>query len=143
MPPNQFAHATSRTPLMLRIASAWLVGIVKMSDVDRIVTTRVDELASAAAWKPSRTARRAVNRKTAIATLITVSTVRRLLRRAPLKIRPRNFIGALSHLRLLDQRALLEVQNPRGTLGGVRIVRHHDDRLLEFRIEPLNQRQHL
>ena len=43
---------------------------------------RVDELASAPALKPSSTARSDANRNTAIATLSTVSAVRRLLRRA-------------------------------------------------------------
>ena len=43
---------------------------------------RVDELASAPALKPSSTARSDANRNTAIATLKTVSSVRRLLRRA-------------------------------------------------------------
>ena len=31
----------------------------------------------------------------------------------------------------------------RGALGGVRVVRHHDDRLLELLVQPLQQRQHL
>ena len=31
----------------------------------------------------------------------------------------------------------------RRALGRVRIVRHHDDRLLEFLVQPLQQRQHL
>src|SRR6266446_223658 len=109
MPPNQFAHVTSCTPATVLIASTWLVGMLKIIDVERIVITRVDELASVAALKPSSTARSDANRKTAIATLSTVRTVRRLLRRA---------------------------------LGGVRIVGHHDDRLLEFLIEPLQQGQH-
>jgi len=39
------------------ISSAWLVGIENISDVDRSVTMRVDELASAPALNPSSTAR--------------------------------------------------------------------------------------
>ena len=35
------------------------------------------------------------------------------------------------------------MQHVRGALGGVRIVRHHDDGLLEFGVQPLQQRQHL
>ena len=57
-----------------------------MSDVERIVTIRVDELPAAPALKPSSTARSEANRKTAIATLSTVSAVRRLLRRALFRI---------------------------------------------------------
>src|SRR5213593_619428 len=92
MPPNQFAHVTSCTPGMPRMTSAWLVGMLKIIDVERIVTTRVDELASATASKPSRTARSDANRKTAIATLRIVSAVRRLLRRALLRTSRANFI---------------------------------------------------
>src|SRR5438874_1699605 len=95
MPPNQFAQVRSCTPGVLLIASAWLVGIEKMSDVDRIVTMRVEELASVPALKPSSTARSAANRNTAIATLRMVSAVRRLLRRALFNTRPRNFIAVL------------------------------------------------
>src|SRR3989440_4979861 len=92
MPPNQFAHVTSCTPGMPRMTSAWLVGMLKIIDVERIVTTRVDELASATALKPSSTARSDANRKTAIATLRIVSAVRRLLRRALLRTSRANFI---------------------------------------------------
>jgi hypothetical protein len=74
------------------IASAWLIGIAKKSEVDRWVTMRVDELDSAPALKPSMTERSDANRNTAIATLSTVSAVRRLLRRALLTTRERNFI---------------------------------------------------
>src|SRR5579864_5106357 len=92
MPPNQLAHDRSRTPGMLRIVSAWLVGMLKIIDVDRSVMIRVDELALAAALKPSSTARRDAKRNTASATLTIVRTVRRLLRRALFRIRPRYFM---------------------------------------------------
>ena len=71
----------------------WLDGIEKMSDVERIVTIRVDELASAPALKPSSMARSEANRNTAIATLNTVSAVRRLLRRALFRIKPISFMN--------------------------------------------------
>src|ERR1041384_3931968 len=92
MPPNQFAHVRSCTPGIDRIASAWLIGIEKISDVDRIVTTRVDELAAGGAWNASSTARSDANRNTAIATLRIVSAVRRLLRRALFSTRFRYFM---------------------------------------------------
>src|SRR5205809_5445610 len=92
MPPNQLAQVMSWTPGVDLIASAWLVGIEKMSDVDRIVTIRVDELASAPALKPSSTARSEAKRNTAMATLITVNSVRRLLRFALFRTRLMNFI---------------------------------------------------
>src|SRR5207253_6385068 len=104
MPPNQFAHVMSCTPGVFLIVSAWLVGIEKMSDVDRMVTMRVDELASVPALKPSRTARSAAKRNTAMATLMIVSAVRRLLRRALFKTRPRNFIGISGALHLRSLR---------------------------------------
>ena len=36
MPPNQFAQVTSCTPGVLLIVSAWLIGIWKISDVERM-----------------------------------------------------------------------------------------------------------
>src|SRR5258708_16703120 len=114
-----------------------------MRDVERIVTMRVDEAASAPALKPSSTARRAANRNTAIATLITVSSVRRLLRFALLRTRPMNFIDALlPDLLRLDEGAFFEVQDARGALRRVRVVRDHHDRLLVFPVEPLQQCEH-
>src|SRR5206468_11490239 len=74
------------------MVSPWLVGIEKNNDVARCVTMRVEELASTAALKPSSTARNEANRNTAMATLITVRSVRRLLRRALLRTRPMYFI---------------------------------------------------
>src|SRR4051812_30248831 len=147
MPPNQLAHVMSCTPGVLRIASPWLVGIEKIIDVDRMVTSRCAELAAETASKPWSTARSAENRNTASATLRIVSAVRRLLRRALLKTRPMNFIACSSlpigspqkarapssgrrGAHLLHQQALLEVQQVRGALGRVRVVRHHHDRLL-------------
>src|SRR3954451_18575966 len=94
MPPNQFAHVTSCTPGVDRIVSVCDDGMLKIIDVERIVTTRVAELAAETESKPSSTARSAANRKTAIATLITVSSVRRLLRLALLTMRPMNFMRA-------------------------------------------------
>src|SRR5437764_10288646 len=94
MPRNQFAHVTSCTPGVDRITLVCDVGMLKIIDVERIVTTRVAELAADTALKPSSTARSAANRKTAIATLITVSSVRRLLRLALLTMRPMNFMCA-------------------------------------------------
>src|SRR5947208_16916546 len=92
MPPNQLAHVRSRTPGVFLIPLAWLVGIAKINEVDRIVTMRVEELPAVAALKPSSTARNAANRNTASATLTIVRTVRRLLRRALLTISDRNFM---------------------------------------------------
>src|SRR5206468_7945111 len=91
--PNQFAQATSRTPGVLLIASRCDAGMLKIIDVERIVTIRVAELAAATESKPSSTARSAEKRNTASATLIMVSAVRRLLRRARLSTRPMNFMA--------------------------------------------------
>src|SRR5712691_1824150 len=144
MPPNQLAQVTSRTPGVFLMGSKWLIGIWNMREVERMVTRRVDEAASAPALKPSSTARSAANRNTAIATLITVSSVRRLLRFALLRTRPMNFtMPSLSDLLLrFDEGALLEMKDARGALGGVRVVRHHHDRLLVFLVQPLQQREH-
>src|SRR3954471_24748038 len=113
--------------------------MLKIIDVERMVTRRVEELAADTASKPSSTARSAENRNTASATLIIVNAVRRLLRRALLRMRPTNFMIALPPAlralpldHLLHQRALLEVQQVGGSLGRVRVVRHHHDGLLEL-----------
>src|SRR5262245_53235256 len=153
---------------MRLMVSRWLIGIWNISDVERIVTTRVDEAASAPALKPSRTARSAANRKTAIATLITVSSVRRLLRLALFNMRPRNFTSTSYPTRLrslapnelrrgrpalytdplpnrllsLYERPFFEVQDAFGALRGVRIVRHHHNRLLVLVVQPLQQREY-
>src|SRR5882757_5719190 len=95
MPPNQFAQVMSCTSGVLLIISACDVGMLKIIEVERIVTRRVEELAADTASKPSSTARSAENRNTASATLIIVNAVRRLLRRALLRMRPTNFITAL------------------------------------------------
>src|SRR5436190_23689961 len=74
------------------MTSPWLDGIEKNNDVARCVTMRVEELASAAALKPSSTARSDANRNTAIATLMMVRSVLRLLRRALFRTRAMYFI---------------------------------------------------
>src|SRR5215212_9527913 len=146
--------------------------MAKNREVDRWVTIRVDELASAPALKPSSTARRDANRKTATATLSTVSAVRRLLRRALFTTKERNFISLVEpqraqraqrntqpffvivllvvplrghHTRacLFDERAFFQLQHPACPLGGVRIVGDQDNRLLEIGIQPLQQGQDL
>src|SRR5262249_7466141 len=94
MPPNQFAQATSSTPGVERIVCRCEVGIEKIIDVERTVTTRVAELAADTAAKPSSTARSDENRNTASATLSTVSAVRRLLRRTLFSTRPTNFMAS-------------------------------------------------
>src|SRR6478672_11364468 len=100
--------------------------MLKIIEVERIVTRRVEELAAETESKPSRTARSAENRNTASATLIIVRAVRRLLRRALLKTKFKYFITCvlpalydrpLDHL--FDQRALFEVQQVRRAFGGV------------------------
>src|SRR5262249_20799004 len=141
MPPNQFAHVMSVTPGMLLIVSAWLVGMLKIIDVERIVTSRVAELASATASKPSSTARSAANKNTAMATLNTVSAVRRLLRRALFRIRPANFITSPRQTGLFDQRTFFEMQHVRRAFGGVRVVRDHHDRFSVLAVQLLQQRQ--
>src|SRR4029079_10059263 len=95
MPPNQFAQVMSCTSGVLLISSACEVGMLKIIEVDRIVTRRVEELAPETASTPSSTARSAENRNAASATLIIVNAVRRLLRRALLRMRPTNFMTSL------------------------------------------------
>src|SRR5258708_834832 len=81
MPPNQFAQVTSCTSGVALMVSAYDAGMLKIIEVERIVTRRVAELAADTAAKPSSTARSAENRNTASAPLILVNAVRRLRRR--------------------------------------------------------------
>src|ERR1700726_4555605 len=83
-----------------------------------MVTMRVDELASAAALKPSRMARRDAKRNTAMATLNTVSAVRRLLRRALFRISPRNFIESLSAISYQPSAIRVQTVRPQITSRG-------------------------
>ena len=164
MPPNQFAQVTS-----LHAGRALdRLGVARRHAEDHRRRADGDDARRRTARPTPRRSRRArraatANRNTAIATLIIVSAVRRLLRRALFRTRPMNFMsssggpGRSSRNRpptlldrsiayrcaLLDQRALLEVQEVRGALGRVRIVRHHHDRLLELLIQPLQERQNL
>src|SRR5580765_4970892 len=87
-------------PGVERMASRCELGMLKIIDVERMVTTRVAELAADTASKPSNTARRAENRNTATATLIIVNAVRRLLRLALFSTRPRNFTSTSYPTRL-------------------------------------------
>src|SRR4051794_10488715 len=119
MPPNQFAQVMSCTPGVLRINSVCDDGMLKINEVERIVTNRVAELAAETASKPSRTARSAENRNTASATLIIVNAVRRLLRRALLRIRPANFIAT-------SEPPARPACPSRGAAGATRVPRHAD-----------------
>src|SRR5215510_11005744 len=101
MPPNQFAQLTSSTPGVERIVCRCEVGIEKIIEVERIVTTRVAELAAETAENPSRTARSDEKRNTASATLNVVRIVRRLLRLALFRTRPTNFMASPHRYRLL------------------------------------------
>jgi hypothetical protein len=71
--------------------------MLKIIDVERMVTTRVAELAADTASKPSNTARSAENRNTATATLIIVNAVRRYARLALFRTRARNHSDLLSN----------------------------------------------
>src|SRR5438045_5415119 len=84
----------------------------------------------------SSTPRNAQKRNSAMPTLTSVSSVRTLLRLRLAKTSEVRFILSPG---LGRQHALFEVENATRPLGGVRIVRHHDDRLLEFLIEAYEQ----
>src|SRR5256885_2515034 len=78
------------------------------------------------------------NAITAVAIPSIVSTVRSRCRNRFLRTILMSFMVAPSL-----QLALVEVAHDVGPLDGVRVVRHHHDGLLEFPVQPLEQRQHL
>src|SRR3989440_11164480 len=78
------------------------------------------------------------NAITAVAMPSIVSTVRRRCRNRFLRTILSSFTPAPSL-----QLALVEVAHGMRPLDGVRVVRHHHDGLLEFLIQPLEQREHL
>src|SRR5438105_4526045 len=78
------------------------------------------------------------NAITAVAIPTMVSAVRRRCRKRFLKTSRRSFTAGPSL-----QFALVQMAYEMRALGGVRVVRHHHDGLLELPIEPLEQRQHL
>src|SRR6266566_4951620 len=77
------------------------------------------------------------NAITAVAIPSIVRTVRSRCRNRFLRTILTSFTGAPSL-----QLALVEVADDVRALDRVGIVRHHDDGLLEFLVEPLQQRQH-
>src|SRR5690242_19928927 len=118
-----------------------------MSEILLRVTRRVSLPTLIEACSVSSTPRSAQNRNSAIITLSIVRIVRRLLRprftstsesRLIVSSSGRAHDGIRAALGL--EHALLEVQAPARALGGVRVVRHHHDRLLELAVEPLEQR---
>ena len=83
MPPNQLAQVVSCTSGVLLMISAWDVGILKIIDVERIVTRRVEELAADPAANPPGAAGSAGTRDTARGTRSAANDVRRWSRGAP------------------------------------------------------------
>src|SRR5262245_10766271 len=109
-----------------------------MSEIALRVTRRASLPTRIDASSVSRTPRSVQNRNSATTTLMVVRNVRILLRPRLTSTSERRFMRAS---RLLRQLALFEVNEPLGALGGMRIVRHHDDRLLELGVETLQQRE--
>src|SRR5262252_4278092 len=140
-PPNQFWNDTDFTP-----GTAWMrvqydCGMGKISEMRLRVTSRDSLPTLIAELSVSSTPRSAQNRNSAITTLSMVRIVRRLLRNRLTRTRENRFMS--SPRRSVGQHALVEVQHPVGALGGVRIVGHHDDGLLELAVESLEQLQDL
>ena len=110
----------------------------KIIDVERIVTIRVDELACRHGVEAVE--HRAQRREQEHRHRDAEHRQRRPPLAAPGALQDQaDEFHAVAHL--FDERALLEMQQVRGALGGVRVVRHHDDRLLELLVQPLQQRE--
>src|SRR5262245_2596767 len=105
-------------------------------------TTSRDSLPTLmASWSVSRMPPSVQNRNSATATLAMVRNVRSLFRNR-LTITSLN-MRASRGSRSVGQDALVEVVPALRALGGVRIVGHHHDGLLELPVQPVDEREHL
>src|SRR5207247_8310545 len=137
-PPNQFAHDTAVTPGTRRICWRYGSGTGKMKETLWCVIMRFAADAATPAFHAPTMVRIRPNAMTAVAIPSIVSTVRSRCRNTFLRTILTSFTAAPS-LEL----ALVEVAHDVRPLDRVRIVRHHHDGLLEFLVQPLEQREHL
>src|SRR6266513_2265337 len=136
-PPNQLAHETAVTPGTRAICWRYGSGTGKMNDtLCRVIIRFAADPATPAFHAPTMVRIRP-NAITAVAMPSIVSTVRRRCRNRFLRTILSSFTPAPSL-----QLALVEVAHGMRPLDGVRVVRHHHDGLLEFRVQPLEQREH-
>src|SRR5213596_4053323 len=113
-------------------------GIGKISDTRWRVIMRFAAAPVTPAFHAPTIVRIRPNAITAVAIPTMVSAVRRRCRKRFLKTSRSSFTAGPSL-----QFALVQVAYEMGALGGVRVVRHHHDRLLELLVQPLEQRQDL
>src|SRR6266566_2945439 len=137
-PPNQLAHATAVTPGTLAISSRYGSGSGKMRETRWRVIMRLVAAPATPAFHAPTIVRIRPNAITAVAIPSTVSAARSRCRTTFLRTILRSFTPAPSL-----QLALVEVPHQVRPLRGVRVVRHHQDRLLELPIQTLEQRQDL
>src|SRR5256886_8766617 len=137
-PPNQLAQETAVTPGARTICWRYGAGSGKMNDTLCRVIIRFSADAATPAFQAPTIVRIRPNAITAVAMPSMVSTVRRRCRNRFL----RTILSSFTPAPLL-QLALVEVPHDMRPLDGVRIVRHHHDGLLEFLVQPLEQREHL
>src|SRR6266567_6902457 len=136
-PPNQLAHDTVVTPGTRSISARSAVGSGKMNDTRWRTIMRLAEEPATPAFQAPTMVRSRPNAITAVAIPRIVRVVRSLWRKALRKMIDRIF------MRPLLQLALVEVAHRVRPLGGVRIVGDHDDGLLEFLVEALEQGENL
>src|SRR6185437_4457688 len=151
MPPNQFAQPTLSTPSICLIFCAYESGSENTSDTELRVTRRADELAFAPAYQASTIVRSMPNAAIATTMPTIVSVVRSLCRKALRRTSSGTNIGRRVRRRRrakracgqlpssVDEHALLEMHHPMRLLRRFRVVCHHDDRLAELGVQPLEQ----
>src|SRR6266496_770070 len=135
-PPNQFAHDTAGTPGTRRICWRYGSGTGKMKETLWCVIMRFAADAATPAFHAPTMVRIRPNAMTAVAIPSIVSTVRSRCRNTFLRTILTSFTAAPSL-----QLALVEVAHDVRPLDRVRVVRDHHDGLLEFLVQPLEQRQ--
>src|SRR5467141_2218235 len=137
-PPNQLAHETAATPGIRAICWRYGSGTGKMNDTLWCVIIRFSAEAATPAFHAPTIGRIRPNAITAVAIPSIVRIVRSRCRNRFLRTILSSFTLAPSL-----QLAFVEVPHDVRSLGGVRIVRHHHDGLLELLVQPLEQREHL
>src|SRR5256712_4806821 len=126
------------TPGTPAISCRYGRGIGKISDTRWRVIMRLAAAPVTPAFQAPTIVRMRPNAITAVAIPRIVSAVRRRCRKRFLKASRRSFTAGPSL-----EFALVQVAYQVRALGGVRVVRHHHDRLRELLVQPLEQRENL
>src|SRR5688500_7073795 len=142
-PPNHWLHITRSTPGTDSICGSRRIGSDCVNDTRACVTSRVAPTKSAPAENSTFTACSKPNNRNAVTIESRVRTVRVFFRQRLAMTNPVRVTAGSGSGRLLEELALLEVQDAARELRGFRVVRHHHDGLAMLAVEDLQQPQDL